>query len=128
MKTLKDFLFENKNGPKLGFPRSDDHEKWNSTEHKEFAKDIEESGYQVAVKHLNKPMKVYGSVHHHSFDDGVSMAKYFHRHDRGYNGSKYENTEFPKGSKVLHVQDHTGESVCLYGHHPKHGFIKVNSE
>ena len=126
MKTLKEFLGEGKHQPKIGFPKSDDHTKWNDSGHKEFTKDIESSGHSVEVHHLDKPMEVYGHAHHHSFGDGVPVSKYFHRHDTGYKGSHSIETKLPKGSKVLHRRDENGDPVCSYGHHPKHGFIKFD--
>ena len=117
MKTLNEFLSESVN---VGSPKDSDHETWNKSGHKEFAKDVHEGGSTT----LEHDTEVSGHAHHHSFKGAVPVHKYFSRHDRGYAGSTRVDTTLKKGTKIVVDREHG----YAYGHCEKHGFIRFNHD
>jgi hypothetical protein len=115
-------LLENDNthGIRLGPSKQGQkhHTQWESTGCESLAKDIDGE-----IIELTQPINVYAYVHHHAFDDGVPILKYFDRHARGYLGSKMENFTIPAGSKI--VFDKT--SWNFFGHDIDHGFFCVDA-
>ena len=92
------------------------HSQWEVGGCEELAKDI---GGEVIV--LQQPILniVSAYVHHHAFENGVPILKYFDRHDRGWNGSKLEKIDIPAGAKLVYDKEYGN----FYGHDAVHGYF-----
>jgi len=92
------------------------HNAWDNGACESLANDI---GGEVIV--LQQPILniAYAYVHHHAFENGVPILKYFDRHDRGWNGSKLEKIDIPAGAKLVYDES----SGNFYGHDAVHGYF-----